>query len=194
MKKPDLSSLPAICLPWCFCAAALTATAPVHAVPATNTIQACYNKTNGELRRVNSPADCRNHETAISWGVAGPAGPQGPVGPQGPEGPQGPAGPGGANVEVFRHTRTVGNECVSPAPATFSVVDHLSLNGNADAMIFVTALIGINDLRTNNNPNSNLLVVYTGGAVFGGCPAGRWIIGGGDVTTGAQFNVMVVSP
>ena len=157
---------------------AVIAIAKVYADAANDTIEACYNNTNGELRRVNSAADCRNHETSLSWNVEGPAGPPGP----------------GSNVEAFRHTRTAQNECVSPSTAVFSVLDHASTNDNPDALIFVTALIRINDDRTNNNPNSNLLVIYTGNQAFGACPAGRWLIGGGDVLTGAQYNVTVVGP
>ena len=119
------------------------------------------------------------------------------TGPQGPPGPPGPAGPpgGSGNVTAFRHTRTATNECTpGPGLATFSVLDHASLNGNANALVFVTALIGINSGRTNTNPNSNLLVVYTGSQTLGSCPGGRWIVSGGDVTTGAQYDVMVVNP
>ncbi|HEV8589734.1 MAG TPA: hypothetical protein VGQ72_12715 [Pyrinomonadaceae bacterium] len=111
----------------------------------------------------------------------------------GPPGPPGPPGPSGVNT-AFRQTHTTANECGLPSGLTFSVVDHPSLNGNASALIFVTALIGINAARTGTNPNSNLLVLYTGGSSFGTCPANRWIIGGGDVTTGAEYNVMVVQP
>jgi hypothetical protein len=181
MKRLKNNPLMMICLLLCFCAMAVIALVTVYAAPPTNTIQACYNNTNGELRRVNAPSDCRNHETPISWSIVGPAG------------PQGLPGPSGANVVTFRHTHTAGNEC-GPALAAFSVLDNPSLNGNADAFVFVTALIGINGARTNTNPNSNLLVVYTGSASFGTCPAGRWIVGGGDIATGAQFNVMVVNP
>ena len=42
-------------------------------------INGCYNKTNGELRVIDSAAGdtCRNHESAIQWNQTGP---QGPVG------------------------------------------------------------------------------------------------------------------
>ena len=98
-------------------------------------------------------------------------------------------------MTAFRHTRTAANEC-SPGVglATFSVLDHVLLNGNPNALVFVTALIGINPARTNTNPNSNLLVVYTGSQTFGTCPAGRWIVSGGDVAIGAQYDVAVVNP
>lgn len=115
------------------------------------------------------------------------------TGPQGPAGPPGPAGSGG-NVTAFRHTHTAANECASPTPTLFSVLDHPSLNGQADALVFLTALVGINGGRTHTNPNSNLLVVYTGSQTFGTCPAERWLISGGDISLGAQFDVMVASP
>src|SRR5436190_8051819 len=71
---------------------ALVAYVTVFAAPPLTIIQACYNDTNGNLRLVNSPSDCRNHENPISWNVAGAPGPQGPAGPQGSQGPAGPAG------------------------------------------------------------------------------------------------------
>jgi len=191
MKRFTINSVTVTCLFLCLCAVALVALATAHAEPPVNPIQACYNNTNGDLRRVNSAADCKNHETPISWNIAGPAGPQGPAGTQGPVGPQGPPGPG-ANVVTFRHTRTVANTC---GPFNnFSFMDQPSINGNANALIFVTGIVGINGARTNTNPNSNLNLTYTGTMSFGTCPAGRWIIAGGDIATGAQFNVLVVNP
>lgn len=68
---------------------------PTRAQGQSNTIHACYNNINGDLRRVSSPTDCRSLETPISWNITGPQGPQGPVGPQGPAGPQGATGPTG---------------------------------------------------------------------------------------------------
>ncbi len=187
MKALKNNPLTMICLLACLCAAALIAFVTVYAAPVPSTIQACYNNTNGNLRRVNSASDCRYHETPISWNVAGPAGPQGPAGAPG----MCPAC-GGANTVSFRHTRTIANTC---GPFNnFSVMDNPSINGNANAVIFVTAIVGINGGRTNTNPNSSMNLTYTGGASFGTCPAGRWIVAGGDIATGAQFNVMVVGP
>ncbi len=194
MKRFTNNPVTVICLLVCLGAAALVALVTAHAEPPVNPIQACYNDTNGGLRRVNSPADCKNHETPINWNIAGPAGPQGPAGAPGPTGPQGPAGPAGpgANVVTFRHTRTVANTC---GPFNnFSFMDQPSINGNANASIFVTGIVGINAARTNTNPNSNLNLTYTGTMSFGTCPAGRWIVAGGDISTGAQFNVLVVQP
>jgi hypothetical protein len=193
MKKLKNSPLAMICLSACLCAVALIAFVTVYAAPAATAIQACYDKANGNLRRVTSASQCRYNETPISWNIAGPAGPQGQAGPQGPAGPPGtcPAC-GGANVLTFRHTRTVANTC---GPFNnFSVMDNPSINGNANALVFVTAIVGINAGRTNTNPNSSMNLTYTGSASFGTCPAGRWIVAGGDIATGAQFNVMVVGP
>src|SRR6266566_3134647 len=108
MKKFMNNPVTVICTVLCLGAVALVVLVTAHAEPPMNPIQACYNDTNGGLRRVNSPADCKNHETSISWNLAGPAGPagvQGPAGPPGPAGPAGPAGPGG-NLVTFKHTRT----------------------------------------------------------------------------------------
>ena len=113
-------------------------------------------------------------------------------GPPGPQGPQGPPKPGGANILTFMHTRTVANTC-GPT-GDLSALDNPSINGRPDALIFVTSIVGINSTRTNTNPNSNLLVIYTGSTSFGTCPAGHWLVRGGDVTTGAQFIVMVINP
>jgi len=194
MKKLKKNPVAVTCLLFFLCAAALVAFVTAHAEPPVTTIQACYNDTNGGLRRVNSAGDCKNHETAISWNTTGPAGLTGPAGVPGPAGPQGPAGPAGpgANIVTFRHTRTVANTC---GPFNnFSFIDQPSINGNASALIFVTGIVGINGDRSNTNPNSNLNLTYTGTMSFGTCPAGRWIVAGGDIATGAQFNVMVVNP
>src|SRR5258706_664137 len=194
MKRITNNPVALICLLVCLCTAALVAFATAHAEPPVTPIQPCYTDTNGGLRRVNSPADCKNHETPISWNTAGPAGPQGPAGAQGPVGPQGPAGPTGpgANIVTFRHTRTAANTC---GPFNnFSFIDQPSINGNASALIFVTGIVGINGARSNTNPNSNFNFTYTGTMSFGTCPAGRWIVAGGDIATGAQFNVLVVNP
>ena len=112
------------------CCAVMLSSTNVKA-QANNTINGCYNKTNGQLRRVDTAADCKTHETPISWnnqGPIGPAGPQGPkgdkgdkgdtgasgaqgpkgangdkgdAGPTGPTGPQGPAGVSGAAAELI---------------------------------------------------------------------------------------------
>ena len=57
--------------------------APSHA--SADTINACVKQSNGKLRVVADPAQCKPNEGAISWDTEGPQGPQGPDGPQGPE-------------------------------------------------------------------------------------------------------------
>lgn len=75
------------------CALALSSTS-VRA-QAGNTIYGCYDKTNGQLRRVNTPADCKTSEIPISWNVQGSTGPTGPQGPKGDTGATGATGPKG---------------------------------------------------------------------------------------------------
>src|ERR1041385_9129186 len=91
-------------------AVALAAGAASALIPdSSGVIHGCYNDTNGNLRVVNGPSDCRNHETAIQWnqtgatGAAGPTGPTGPIGPTGPAGPTGPTGPQGASGVANLH-------------------------------------------------------------------------------------------
>ena len=182
MKRLASNPLAVLSLLLCLCVLGMVAFVTAYAAPAPSAIQACYNDTNGNLRLVGAPSDCRNHETPISWNMSGPAGPPGPPGPPGP----------GANINTFRHTRTAENIC-GPG-SNFSFIDNPAINGNADAMILVTAIVGIQGDRSNTNPNSNWYLTYTGGSPFGTCPAERWLIAGGDVSVGGQFNVMLVGP
>ena len=57
-----------------------------------DTIHACYNTRNGEMRHVDDPSECRRNEEPLSWNTEGPAGEPGPPGPPGPRGPEGPPG------------------------------------------------------------------------------------------------------
>lgn len=61
------------------------------AIPdSSGTIHACYAKSGGALRVIDSAASCKSGETSLNWsqqGVPGPAGPAGPTGPVGPAGP-----------------------------------------------------------------------------------------------------------
>ena len=108
---------------------------------------------------------------------------------------QTPAG-GGGGVIAFRHTRTAATNC-GPAGLTseFSPLNHASINGNPNAKIFVTAIVGIT--ASNSDANQNYFIVYTGGTPFGTCPANRWLIRGGDADPsnfdGAQYNVLIVN-
>jgi YVTN family beta-propeller protein len=63
-----------------------------------DTINACYD-TKGQLRRVNSPAECKSNETPVAWDIQGPKGDKGDPGPPGPQGPAGTQGPQGDKVD-----------------------------------------------------------------------------------------------
>lgn len=56
------------------------------------TINGCYQKQDGQLRVVDTAADCRAREVPIAWSQRGPKGDPGPQGETGPAGPQGPPG------------------------------------------------------------------------------------------------------
>jgi len=71
------------------------------AIPTNNTIDACYTKSGGNLRVIDSSASqCKQNEAPLAWNVQGPKGDQGEVGPAGPTGPEGPSGPAGATGQA----------------------------------------------------------------------------------------------
>jgi hypothetical protein len=72
-------------------------------------IQACRNSANGQLRQVETPADCKNNETPVTWNIVGPQGPAGPTGATGAAGSTGATGqqgspgtPGISGYEIVR--------------------------------------------------------------------------------------------
>ena len=67
----------------------------VPTVSQGSTLSLCKNKTNGDLRLVTGPADCRHSEVFVSIDISGSTGPAGPPGPAGRTGATGPAGPAG---------------------------------------------------------------------------------------------------
>jgi hypothetical protein len=79
-------------------------------------VQACVNETNGLVRVVGSPADCREHERGTAWSVRGPQGPPGPAGPQGEPGPTGPPGEPGTGISGLDDLD--GIACTTAAGAT----------------------------------------------------------------------------
>jgi len=108
----------------------------------SNTIDGCYNNTNGTLRVLTSTASgCKPNETAIQWnqegapgvqgqqgdpGVQGETGPQGPQGETGPQGPQGETGPQGMMSAVgwtkdFVSYSLGGTNDTTPSSDTFTV-------------------------------------------------------------------------
>jgi hypothetical protein len=89
MNKCIMLSTLALCL-----VSLITASTPAQTN--NNIIYACYQKENGNLRRVNGPGQCKNSEIQMSWSAAGVPGPRGPQGPTGPQGPLGPKGDKGA--------------------------------------------------------------------------------------------------
>jgi hypothetical protein len=75
----------------------------MHSLSASaQTINACYQKNEGQLRKVNVPADCRPSEIPVSWNMQGPAGPKGDKGEKGDKGDKGDPGTGGPFVYIGR--------------------------------------------------------------------------------------------
>jgi hypothetical protein len=62
----------------------------------SNVIYACYQKNDGQLRRVNGPGDCKPSEISLNWTVSGIQGPKGDKGDPGVQGIQGIQGIQGA--------------------------------------------------------------------------------------------------
>ena len=83
-------------------AAPTSSRAKPHVTPTPlpeDVIFACVNDTNGNMRNVDDPSECRRHEHSIEWNISGPTGASGPSGPSGlpgPAGPTGTTGPDGA--------------------------------------------------------------------------------------------------
>src|SRR4051794_25886772 len=80
-------------------AAGVGAGVAVSAIPsADGTIGACYRKSSGALRVVNTgpsgTPSCGTTERPLTWSQRGPAGLDGERGPAGPQGDRGPAGAG----------------------------------------------------------------------------------------------------
>jgi hypothetical protein len=85
-------------------------------IPSNGVISACYTKSGGSLRVIDSSTgSCSSKETSLAWNVQGAQGPTGATGPKGANGPTGPAGPAGASgvsgyeVVSSHQTRTPGS-------------------------------------------------------------------------------------
>jgi hypothetical protein len=58
-------------------------------------IHACYVKSGGSLRVIDSAASCKSTETSLDWNQKGATGLRGPTGPKGSTGPKGTTGASG---------------------------------------------------------------------------------------------------
>src|SRR6185312_14166625 len=84
----------------------VTAIAHASIPSSTGEIKACYNKSNGDARIIDSARNCLTNESTITWnqkgatGATGPRGATGATGARGATGPIGPQGPTGATGAV----------------------------------------------------------------------------------------------
>jgi len=104
MKRFTNNPVTVICLLICLCGAALVALVTAHAEPPVNPIQACYNDTNGGLRRVNSPTDLQEPRDLDQLERSGACRTSRTGGAQGPAGPAGP-GANVVNFQAYAHRR-----------------------------------------------------------------------------------------
>jgi hypothetical protein len=122
------------------------------AIPdATGVIHACYTNRGGALRAVNSAADCKNTETALSWsqtgpqGIPGPQGQPGTIGPAGPTGPPGPVGVSGYEI--------INNQGNLPVNGTVAVIATCSAGKRVIGGGYVVPAVG--DLASLSRPEGN---------------------------------------
>jgi hypothetical protein len=112
-----------------------------HSSPALQdgVMLACVERS-GDLRFVESHAECRRNETPVRWNVRGPQGPQGETGPQGAQGltgatgergQQGPAGAQGAQGEAGPRGDVGPQGARGPAGPGFSGLQYYTV-GNGD--------------------------------------------------------------
>ncbi len=115
------------------------------AIPdASGVIHACY-KSNGNLRVVDSAANCKKKETALVWNQTGL---QGIPGPQGQPGPAGPAGPAGVSgYEIINHLGTL------PLNGTVAVIATCSPGKRVFGGGYVVPAVG--DLASLSRPEGN---------------------------------------
>jgi hypothetical protein len=137
-------------------------------IPDSNgTITGCYNRTNGNLRIVDSGNDCRQNENAINWnqrGVPGPTGATGPVGPPGPPG-------GGAGARLPELIMSGGESRVLLTKGALTLTARCSLSvivpGGADPTDLAEVLISTNQDgaafagSATVNPNRDRLTTTT---------------------------------
>ena len=99
----------------------------VAAIPdSKGTIHGCYQKSNGNLRVVDSPADCRNSEQTLDWNQRGPVGP--------------PGQPAGSLVRAFERVVPVGQAVVllEQGPFTLTATCSAVSGGLVDGRIIVS--------------------------------------------------------
>jgi hypothetical protein len=56
-------------LAFALCVSAALLSPPAARAQSGDIIYGCYGNSNGQLRRVNSPTECKNNETALVWAL-----------------------------------------------------------------------------------------------------------------------------
>lgn len=158
-------------------------TALTSGAAATNTIQACVKKENGDVRIVDSSTQCHRDERSVNWNVVGPQGPQGQKGDAGAKGDNGLSvqasalAPGDTNCPDGGSMFTVGT-----AAPTYACNGAAGKNGKdgADGTSF-TSIDGLGGLTCTSGGTAGTIAVAVGpgGVVTLTCSTGGGSTGGG---------------
>jgi hypothetical protein len=135
----------------------------------SNVIQACVNDTNGNVRIVSGPGQCRQHENPLSWNMQGPPGETGPMGPAGAQGP-----PGMSDLERVEFSSA--NDAAMRKNAFAKCPDGTQVVGGG-AQVFTSGVIGGPIAITKSFPDQNMDGWAATAEVMGSIPAGQtWFL------------------
>ena len=145
------------------------------AIPASGVITGCYQKQQGQLRVVESDADCRSSEVAISWNQTGVGaqGATGATGPVGATGAQGPKGDTGAQGGTGANGATGATGAIGATGAT-----------GASGATGATGAPALSGYQIVTGPTTQVGGLQDSGDVFAFCPTGKRVTGGGAIGTG----------
>jgi Big-like domain-containing protein/collagen triple helix repeat protein len=133
-------------------------------------IHGCYHRTNGNLRVVADPSECRQPEIAIWWSQQGGSGAAGATGPTGPTGPSGATGPTGA-IGATGATGPAGATGASGATGPTGPTGATGPAGPAGQGL--TSLNSLNGIPCGTDNSGTTRVTYGGGgavAIFCDAP------------------------
>ena len=150
------------------------------AIPSSGVISGCYQKNQGQLRVVDSAADCHSSEVPLSWnqtGVGGSQGATGATGPIGATGVQGPKGDTGTQG-AMGDTGTAGTNGTNGATGATGAT-------GAGGPMGATGASALSGYQIVTGPTTQVGGLQDSGDVFAFCPTGKLATGGGAIGTGA---------
>jgi hypothetical protein len=159
---------------------------------ASGVIHACYTRSGGALRVIDSGQNCSSKETSLTWNQAGQVGPKGDTGPAGPagapgvpgsQGIQGDTGPAGPSGVVGLETTTTVAHATNPFDATnYTAFAEADCSAGKEAVgggVRITGILdtaGVGPRITDSSP------VGVGWVSYASAPAGYTTDWGIEVT------------